>query len=311
MGTEAIGVRHFEIFLTMMVSRSLAEAADALGLTVAAVSKSLKVLERETGLELFRGVGGRLTPTAEAERLVPWAQRAVEHLARARRAAEALRGGDVDHLAIGVAGPAMTSLVPAAVAAFRLRRPQVRVDLGIATTLELIARVVAGEVDLGIGTPPVADIDARELDLCDVRDLCETLLVAVLPEGHRLADRPVLRPADLAGEPLVGLPETSATTRLVAAQFQQARVTPEVVVRVENAVGVCALVRAGVGVGLVNPLVLAPAGFPGVVAVMFRPRVVLRTCLYVSKARRPTPAIAGFVEALEEAARDVAAHAGP
>lgn len=307
MGTEAIGARHFEIFLSMMMSRSLADAADALGLTVAAVSKSLKVLERETGLELFHAVGGRLVATAEAERLAPFAQRAVEHLVRARRAAEALRGGEVDHLAIGVAGPAMTSLVPAAVAGFRRHRPQVRIDLGIASTLDLIDRVVAGEVDLGIGTPPVADIDGRELDLCEVRDLCETPLVAVVPETHRLAARAVLRPVDLAGEALVGLPETSATTRLVAAQFQQARTRPEVVVRVENAVGVCALVRAGVGIGLVNPLVLASGEFPGVVARMFRPRIALRTCLYLSKARRPTPAIAGFVEALEAAARDAAA----
>lgn len=301
MGSEAIGTRHFEIFLTMVMSRSLAEAADRLGLTVAAVSKSLKVLERETGLELFRHAGGRLTATAEAERLVPYAQRAVDHLARARRAAETLRGGGVDQLVIGVSGPAMTSLVPAALARFRQERPEVRIDLSIASTLGLVARVVAGEVDLGIGTPPVADIDAREVDLCEVRDLCRTTLCAVLPEGHRLAGRPVLRPADLAGEPLIGLPETSATTRLVAAQFHQARVTAEVVARVENAIGVCALVRAGIGIGLVNPLVLAPAVFPGVVARMFRPRVELRTCLYVSRARRPTPALAGFVAALERA----------
>lgn len=304
MGTEAIGTRHFEIFLTMVMSRSLAEAADTLGLTVAAVSKSLKVLERETGLALFRHSGGRLIATAEAERLVPYAQRAVDHLARARRAAEALRGGEVDQLVIGVSGPAIVSLVPTAVAGFRRDRPDVHVDLSVASTLGLVSRVVAGEVDLGIGTPPVVDIDAREVDLCQVRDLCETTLCAVLPEGHRLASRAVLRPVDLVGEPLIGLPETSATTRLVAAQFHQARIAPVVAVRVENAVGACALVRAGIGIALVNPLVLARPVFPGVVARMFRPRVELRTCLYVSRARHPTPAIAGFIAALEAAAAE-------
>lgn len=307
MGIEAIGTRHFEIFLTMVMSGSLAEAADRLGLTVAAVSKSLKVLERETGLELFRHAGGRLSATAEAERLVPYAQRAVDHLARARRAAEALRGGEVDHLVIGVAGPAITSLVPAAIARFRRERPEVRIDLSVASTVGLVARVVAGEVDLGIGTPPVADIDAREVGLCEVRDLCETTLCAVLPEGHRLAARAVLRPADLAGEALVGLPETSATTRLVAAQFHQAGIAPDVVARVENAVGVCALVRAGIGIGLVNPLVLTPTPPPGVVARMFRPRVDLRTCLWLSRARRPTPAITAFVAALEAAVAEASA----
>ncbi|MDK9698260.1 MAG: LysR family transcriptional regulator [Siculibacillus sp.] len=304
MGIEAIGTRHFEIFLTMVMSRSLGEAADRLGLTVAAVSKSLKVLERETGLELFRHTGGRLTATAAAESLVPYAQSAVDHLVRARRAAEALRGGETDRLAIGVSGPAITGLVPAAIARFRRERPRVRVDLSVASTIGLVGRVVAGEVDLGIGTPPVVDIDAREIELCEVRDLCVTQLCAVLPEGHRLAARSVLRPPDLAGEPLVGLPESSATTRLVAAQFHQARVSPEVVARVENAIGACALVRAGIGIALVNPLVLAPTVPSGVVARMFRPRLDLRTCLYVSRARRPTPVIADFVAALEAAAAE-------
>jgi DNA-binding transcriptional LysR family regulator len=307
MGTDAIGTRHFEIFLTMVMSRSLTDAADTLGLTVAAVSKSLKVLERETGLELFRHSGGRLTATAAAERLVPYAQRAVDHLARARRAAEALRGGEVDQLVIGVSGPAIVSLVPTAVAGFRRERPDVHIDLSVASTLGLVARVVAGEVDLGIGTPPVVDIDAREVDLCEVRDLCETTLCAVLPDGHRLASRAVLRPADLAGEPLIGLPETSATTRLVATQFHQARISPNVGVRVENAIGACALVRAGIGIALINPLALAPPIFPGVVVRMFRPRVELRTCLYVSRARHPTPAIAGFIAALETAAAEAVA----
>ena len=63
----AITTRHFEIFLTMILSRNMAEAADKLGVSMAAVSKSLKSLERETGLKLFRNANGRLLATAEAE----------------------------------------------------------------------------------------------------------------------------------------------------------------------------------------------------------------------------------------------------
>ncbi len=307
MGLEAIGTRHFEIFLTMAMSRSLAEAADTLGLTVAAVSKSLKVLERESGLPLFVNRGGRLAATPEARRLVPFAQSAVDHLARARRAAARLRGGETGWIVVGVAGPALAWIVPAAIARFRAAWPEVRVDLRIDRTAGLIARLVSGEVDIGIGTPPVRDIDAREIELCDVVDLCETVLCAAVPAGHRLAERAVLRPADLAGEPLIGLPETSATTRLVAALFQQARIEPQVAVVVENALGALALVRQGVGLALVNPLALAGGAGDGVVARMFRPRVELRTCLYTSRARTPTAALAGFAEALGEAAREAAA----
>src|SRR5690242_21261806 len=76
--SPAITTRHFEIFLTMILSRNMSEAADKLGISMAAVSKSLKGLERETGLTLFRNTNGRLTATAEAERLLPFAQRRSE-----------------------------------------------------------------------------------------------------------------------------------------------------------------------------------------------------------------------------------------
>lgn len=310
MGLEAIGTRHFEIFLTMAVSRNLADAADGLGLTVAAVSKSLKVLERETGLALFVHRNGRLVPTDEAHRLLPYAQSAVDHLARARRAAARLIGGETDRIVVGVAGPALASIAPRAIARFRLAWPGVHIDLRIDRTAGLIDRLVSGEVDIGVGTPPVSAIDAREIALCEVTDLGTSLLCAVLPAGHRLAERSVLRPSDLAGEPLIGLPETSATTRLVAAVFQQARVSLQPVVVVENAFGALALVRGGVGIALVNPLSLAAGGDGGLAVRMFRPRIVLRTCLYRSKARPATPSLDAFAETLRDAARAIEAEAG-
>lgn len=302
MGLEAIGTRHFEIFLTMAVSRTMAEAADTLGLTIAAVSKSLKVLERESDLVLFVHAGGRLVATDAARQLLPFAQSAVDHLARARRAAAHLRDGDTGTLVVGVAGPALAAIAPRAIALFRQDWPQVRIDLKIDRTAGLIGRLVSGAVDIGIGTPPVSDIDAREIALCEVSDLCTTLLCAVLPAGHPLSARPVLRPADLAREPLIALPESSATTRLVAALFQQAHVDPQAAVVVENALGALALVRGGVGIALVNPLSLAEGAGEGLAVRMFRPRVVLRTCLYLPKGRPATPALAAFARQVRAAA---------
>lgn len=302
MGLDAIGTRHFEIFLTMAVSRTLAEAADTLGLTVAAISKSLKVLERESGLSLFVHEGGRLAATDAARQLLPFAQSAVDHLARARRAAAHLRDGDTGTLILGVAGPALAAIAPRAIARFRQDWPQVRIDLKIDRTAGLIEKLVSGAVDIGVGTPPVRDINAREVALCQVSDLCTTQLCAVLPAGHPLGARPVLRPADLARTPLIALPETSATTRLVAAQFQQAHVDPQTAVVVENALGALALVRGGVGIALVNPLSLAEGAGSGLEIRLFRPRVVLRTCLYLPAGRPLTPAITAFADCLRDAA---------
>ena len=305
--SPAITTRHFEIFLTMILSRNMSEAADKLGISMAAVSKSLKGLERETGLTLFRNANGRLTATAEAERLLPFAQRAVDHLDRARHAAQSLRGGDIGRIVIGTAGPALVSILPVAIEDFHRRWPEVRIEIESDTTHHLLDKVAANEVDIGIGTPVVKDIDARVMQLCTIRDLCETALVAVLPRRHPLARQNVIRAKDLLDQSVIGLAETSATTQLIAAAFQQAGVAYSTPIVAANAVGVCSLVQQNVGIGLMNPLMLAQEIFPGVITRPFRPRIVLRTCLYYSKVHAPAPPAMRFIDCVERATKGVAA----
>jgi len=309
MPLDSVTARHFEIFLTMALSRNMAEAADSLGISQAAVSKSLKGLEQETGLSLFRLVNGRLTPTPEAERLLPFAQRALDHLDRARRVAVELRGGNTGQIVVGVAGPALVSILPLAIEQFRPEWPETRIDIQIDSTPGLLDRVAGNEVDIGIGTPPVQEIDARVVQLCTVRDICETTLVAALPRQHPLAARTFIRPADLAGETLIGLPDSSATTHLIAAMFQQARIARPAQIVAANAIGVCSLVQQKLGVGLINPLMLTQDIFPGVVARPFRPRIVLRTCIYYSRLHPPAAPVAGFIDCLVRAAKAVSAKA--
>jgi DNA-binding transcriptional LysR family regulator len=311
MRTGVLTTRHCEIFLTMVLSRNMSEAADKLGISMAAVSKALKNLERETGLKLFRNVNGRLAATPEAERLLPFAQRAVDHLDRARQAARALRGGDLGRIVVGTAGPSLVSILPAAIEDFHGRWPEVRIEIEIDTTRHLLEKVAGNEVDLGVGTPIVKQLDTRVVQLCTTRDLCETSLVAVLPSRHPLAQQNAIRARDLADESLIGLAETSATTQLIGAAFQQAGVPYITPIVAANAIGVCCLVQQNVGIGLMNPLMLAQDIFPGVVMRRFRPRIALRTCLYHSRVQAPSQAAAQFIDCLVRAARNLAARLKP
>lgn len=305
----AITTRHFEIFLTMILSRNMAEAADKMGVTVAAVSKSLKALERESGLKLFRHANGRLIPTFEAERLMPFAQRAVDQLDRARQITLELRGGEIGRIVVGTAGPAQVSLLPAAIADFHARWPEIRIQMQIESTHALLEKVASNEVDIGVGTPLVRDIDPRIMQLCTVQDLSETWLVAMVPKKHKLARASVIEPKDLSAETVIGLPADSATTHLVSAAFQQSGVAYNTPIVAANAVGVCSLVQQGVGIGLMNPLMLAQDIFSGIEARPFRPRIMLRTCIYYSKLHPPSPPVARLIESLSHAAKSFGAKA--
>lgn len=310
MGEGSLSIRQFEFFMTMIVSRNMAEAAETLGVSQAAVSKSLKGLERETGLKLFRNVGGRLQPTAEADRLLPYIQRAMSHFERACSAAQDLRGGDIGQIHVAVAGPPMMSIIPKAVKTFRQRWPDVRIEITSCRTSTLLNRVAGNEVDIGIGTPPVQNFDARLLSMCEVRTVFESPLVAVMPRSHTLANRRFVRATDLADLDLIGLPEDSATTHLINAAFQQAKVVQHRPIVTSIALNGCGLIREGLGIGLMNRLVIPDDLFTDLICVPFAPRIQLRTCTYVPKLNAQTSMVQRFVTCVAEAATELKSRAG-
>jgi len=296
-----VNARHFEIFLALITGQGLADAARKLGVSQPAISKTIRLLERETGVALFARVSGRLQPTEAAQRLLPYVQRALGQLDAAKRVAYEL-GNSGERLVIAAGAPALMSLVPLAVEALRRVRPELTVEIRAETTPNVITLVSNHEADIGIATTPAQSIDARIVQKCETRQICEHPLVVVLPGDHRLAGRAAIRTSDLAGETIIGLPEDSPTTVLVQAAFDEAGLALRLPLVVGNSVGVCALVRQGLGVGLINPLQLSLGLFPDIIARPFRPRIPLRTCVYQSSFKPLSPPAAELLRQFETAA---------
>lgn len=302
MKKRGLNSTHMEGFLTLMLSRNMAEAAEKLGVTEAAVSKTKKFLETELQVELFERRNGRLQPTAAAQRLLPYVQRATGYLQTAKEVAYRLRGDSTDHLLIAAGGPAAVSVVPTAVRMLHEEAPQFRIDVEIESVRRIIEMVAHNMADIGIGPPPTQEIDGRTLDMCNIRNLCLVPLIAAVPSDHPLAKQAVIRPADLKNETVISLTSVSATHEMVNAVFYQARIEPRSTINVANGVGICALVSQGAGIGLCSPLMLSGGLFPKVVMKPFRPRIELRTCIYESRLHKPSPLITRFGELLRTAA---------
>jgi DNA-binding transcriptional LysR family regulator len=283
MAEDSINARHFEIFMAVMLSPTLDEAARRLSITQPAISKALRVLETETGGDFFRRVKGRLQPTPEATRLLPYVQRALTHLKTAKRMAYGARGHTSGHVSIATSVPALLSLLPVAVTALIRERPGTTAEiLPDTTTRGVLERVVERQVDIGITNVPSHNVDNRIVQLCASRPISEDAIVAILPTEHRLARQPVIRPTDLRGEPIVTLPDDTPNMLLVSAAFQQAKVEMKASILCGNSMGVCAFVAKGAGVGLINSLQLIDNPFPNIVVRPFRPKILLRTHAYYS-----------------------------
>jgi molybdate transport repressor ModE-like protein len=258
-----IDVRRMRVLREVSTRGSFSAAAESLNFTQSAISQHVAALERETGAQLVerssRGV--RLTDAgralvAHADAILARIEQAEDELA----AIAGLRGGRLRLVCFQSAG---ATLVPRAVAEFHERHPSVELGMIEAEPDEANLRLKAGEVDLAL----VYDHDATpgllspELAL---EKLVEDRYDAILPVGHRLAERRRLALSDLAEEPWICSTSLSGCRKITESVCREAGFEPRVAFEADETLAAQALVAAGVGVTLLPRLALT-ALHPGVV----------------------------------------------
>lgn len=240
--------RHVAVFRALMTSGSVSAAARALFTSQPTVSRELAHLEQRLGLALFDRVRGRLQPTGAALALFDEVQRSFVGLERIALTAAQLRarqGGQVSVLCLPLFAH---SLLPQAWARVRAKSPQAELRLSPQESPFLEQWLAAQTHDLGLierSTPPPGT---------RLRPLFRADEVCVMPEGHPLAARPVIELADFEGQPFVHLASDDPYRLQIDALFAVAGVQRQSVVETPSAVSVCAMVRAGLGLAVVNPL---------------------------------------------------------
>jgi DNA-binding transcriptional LysR family regulator len=284
--------RQIEIFAAIMRAGTASGAAEALDTSQPAISRGLAELERVIGFALFDRVRQRLIPTPEARQFLRVVDESYRGLDTLR--AEAARIRDHGTGAIRVASLSLlsTGLVPRAIRRFRDQHPDITVTLHVLLSREVRNLVAAGEFDIGLA--------ADEIDTAGV---AHSLFLAkpalcVLPSAHRLAAKPVIRAADLAGEEFVTyVPEDRARQR-IDRMFAEAGIIPRVVVETIYGATLCALVAEGVGIGLVSPYAVGPAPDPRLAVRPFEPAVPIQTLLILPPDRPKSRLVKDFIDAL-------------
>src|SRR3954462_15564694 len=197
-----LDVRRMRVLREVAQQGSFSAAAEAMSFTQSAVSQHVAALERETGARLVdRGPrGGRLTDAGRA--LVPPPDAIIARIDDAEEELAAIAGLREGRLRLASFQSAGATLVPRAVAAFRERHPAVELAMIEAEPEDAVEHLNSGDIDLAL----VYDYPALPSTLNDEFELTHLLedpYDAILAKGHPLAERKVLRLADLAEEPWI------------------------------------------------------------------------------------------------------------
>jgi DNA-binding transcriptional LysR family regulator len=247
-------------FIAVAREEHLTRAAEALGVPQPTLSRSMARLEEDLAVPLFSRPGRAIRLTRHGRLLLDAAERAVAALAgpvdRLAREADPARG----RVALAFLHTLGTDAVPRLLRDFRAGHPDVRFTLVQGGADVLLARLLAGEVDICLTAPLPTEPGVA------VRALDEQRIDLFVPAGHRLARRPGIRLAEASGEDFICM-EPGYGLRIIADELcRAAGFAPRIAFEGEEVATASGLVGAGLGVALLpaTPSLLADPAIAGV-----------------------------------------------
>jgi LysR family transcriptional regulator for metE and metH len=222
-------------------AESVKGAADRLNVTQSAVSHQLSELEDRLGTALFVRLGRRMLPTPAGRLLAEAAGKVLDTI------------GEVEHkvsqLARNVSGELRVSAhchtgyhwLPAIVDGLRRRYPTFEVRLSPEFTLDPIAALLDGKLDLAIMNDDSDDRRLRYYELFDDEH------VAIVPPSHPWAARGSVTPAELVSEQLYLYSRSIDDSFIVQKVLRPAGVALQRVTYLQLTEGILEMVKAGMG----------------------------------------------------------------
>lgn len=288
--------RQVEVFRAVMNTGNVTQAAQALHTSQPTVSRELARLEQVLQIDLFDRVRGRLRPTARALALLEEVQRSYLGLERIAAAARSLREFTQGRLAVACLPALAHGLLPLAVQRFAAAHPQVGIAITPQESPLLEEWLTEQRFDLGlcerIQAPAATSLST----------LLQADEVAVLPEGHALLARRVLRPKDFADQPFVSFAPADPYREQVDALFEHEGVRRRLAIETASAASVCALVRQGLGLAIVNPLTAMELAGHGLQVRPLAFSIPFVVTLVQPQLRPASPLREAFVKSLHHAA---------
>lgn len=225
---------------------NLTDVAHALHTSQPGVSRQIRELEEELGIELFVRAGKRLTGLTDPGRhVLPIVERILLGSSNLRQAGADFAAQQSGLLSIAATHSQARYALPMAVQAFRAQFPSIKLHLHQGSPEQVAQMLLSGEADVGIATEALAQYD--ELIALPCYRWTHSVIV---PPGHALLDAP-LTLRRLANYPLITY-DTGFTGRTrIDAAFKAEHLAPDITLNAMDADVIKTYVELGLGVGIV------------------------------------------------------------
>lgn len=190
-------IRHLQYVLELARTSSFTKAAEELHITQPTLSKMIKNLEDELGIELFSRIGKRVELTEEGKIIWGKAQEIVNSFSDLQREINDLTHLHKGTIRIGLPPMAGASFFPTVIRRFRERYPGVTIQMVEDGSLKIESEVAGGSLDMGVVLLPT------NVELFETYTIIKENLRLLVHPTHRLAQRKEAALAELAEETFI------------------------------------------------------------------------------------------------------------
>lgn len=237
---------------------NLTDVAGALHTSQSGVSKHIKDLEDELGVELFVRRGKRLLGLTEpGQELIGIVERILLDTQNIKKLGEQFSNKDRGQLVVATTHTQARYALPPVVTEFKREFPKVNLVLHEASPAEIVSMLRSGQADIGIASEALQD--AHELAAFPYYSWHHGVVV---PKGHALDRKDKLALEDLADWPLITYSEGFTGRSKIDKAFQSSGVAPDIVLSALDADVIKAYVELGLGIGIVASHAFDPARDP-------------------------------------------------
>jgi LysR family cys regulon transcriptional activator len=226
---------------------NLTEVANALFTSQPGVSRQIRELEEELGIEIFERNGKRLTGLTEpGKEVLQIVERLLLEAENLQRAGETYSGKTTGTLSVAATHTQTRYVLPKAVQHFRAAFPHVRIALQQSAPEHIAEWVLSGKADIGIATEGLSRFDGLVSFPC-----YEWHHMVVVPDKHPLLSLKKLQLKDLAQHPLITYDLGFTGRGHIDEAFRAQELVPDIVLTAMDSDVIQQYVAMGLGVGIV------------------------------------------------------------
>jgi LysR family cys regulon transcriptional activator len=233
---------------------NLSNAAEALFTSQPGISKQVRSLEEELGVDIFVRHGKRVVAVTEpGKAILEIAQRMLKDAENLRQVGEEFTEEDNGRLTIATTHTQARYALPHVIQRFTKRYPGVRLSLRQGSPTQISELVTSGEADIAIATEAIELYEDLVMLPCYEWNRC-----VLVPPGHPLLKAKKLTLEAMAGFPIITYDFAFTGRSRINQAFAEKGLTPNVVLTAIDADVIKTYVELGLGIGIVAMMAYDP-----------------------------------------------------